>query len=62
MPNCLMWCLWRERNNRSFEDTIRTILDLKLFYFKTLLDCLSARWSRSLFSVADLIDLCNLFD
>ena len=62
VPNCLMWCLWRERNNRSFEDTIRTILDLKLFCFRTLLEWLSARSSHSLISVADLIDLCNLCD
>ena len=32
-PHCLMWCLWRERNDRSFEDFERTLLDLKLFFF-----------------------------
>ena len=51
IPNCLMWCIWRERNSRSFKDIERTTPDLKLFLF-TLLD-----W---LFSVIDLLDLCNV--
>ena len=51
IPHCLMWCIWRERNSRSFEDIERTTPDLKLFLF-TLLD-----W---LFSVVDLLDLCNV--
>ena len=59
VPYCLMWCLWRERNNRSFEDTERTIPDLKLFFLRTLLDWLSARQSRTLFFVVNLIDLCK---
>ena len=25
VPHCLMWCIWRERNNRYFEDFERTI-------------------------------------
>ena len=31
VPHCLMWCLWRERNSRCFEDNERSIPDLKLF-------------------------------
>ena len=38
VPQCLMWCLWRERKSRFFEDIERSIPDLKLFFFKTLLD------------------------
>ena len=38
MPHCLMWCVWRERNNRHFEDLERSVSDLKLFFLKTLLD------------------------
>ena len=33
-----MWCIWRERNNRHFEDLEKKIFDLKLFFFKVLLD------------------------
>jgi len=28
-PLCLMWCIWRERNVRSFEDCGRSVEQLK---------------------------------
>ena len=58
----LMWCLWRERNNWSFEDIERTMPNLKLLFFITFLDWLSVLHNRSLWFVIDLIDLCNLYD
>jgi hypothetical protein len=33
---CLMWCIWRERNNRRFEDHERTLVESKALLFKTL--------------------------
>jgi hypothetical protein len=33
---CLMWCLWRERNDRQFEDKERTTEDLISFFFHSL--------------------------
>jgi hypothetical protein len=42
IPHCLMWCLWRERNLRSFEDTEMGIPDLKLPFFWTLYDWMNA--------------------
>jgi hypothetical protein len=41
VPLCLIWCLWRERNDRSFEDQERTLEELKSFFFHSLfsLDC-----------------------
>ena len=41
VPHCLMWCIWKERNSRCFEDNERSMLDLKLLFFKTLLDWFS---------------------
>jgi hypothetical protein len=32
----LMWCIWRERNDRSLKDRERTVEELKDFFFKTL--------------------------
>jgi hypothetical protein len=33
MPPCLMWCLRREINDRSFEDHERTLVELKNLFF-----------------------------
>ena len=36
--HCLFWCLWQERNARCFEDCEHSILDIKFFFFHTLLE------------------------
>ena len=36
VPSCLMLCIWRERNDRNFEDRNRTMVELKAFFFNTL--------------------------
>jgi len=28
MPSCLLWCLWRERNDRNFEDREKALEEL----------------------------------
>ena len=60
VSHCLMWSIWRERNSQCFEDSERTIADLKLLFFKTLLDWMSIIGSHSIFLVYDLMDACNL--
>jgi hypothetical protein len=35
-PICLFWCLWRERNNRSFEDVEKTSEELLSSFYHTL--------------------------
>jgi hypothetical protein len=37
VPSCLLWCLWRERNDRNFENQERMIEELKTFFFYSLL-------------------------
>ena len=37
----LMWIAWLERNCRSFEDTEKTVVELKVFYQHKLFE-----WSR----------------
>ena len=59
VPHCLMWCLWRERNSRYFEDIERSIPDLKPFFFKTLLDWLFALQKQSFPSFIDFLDSRN---
>ena len=41
-PLCLMWCIWRERNWRTFEDRDKTDDQLLAYFSGTLFD-----WSRA---------------
>jgi hypothetical protein len=34
--SCLLWCLWKERNSRSYEDCDRTLEEIKSLFFNTL--------------------------
>jgi hypothetical protein len=36
LPSCLLWCIWKERKDRSFEDHERTLEELISFFFYTL--------------------------
>ncbi|KAG2720879.1 hypothetical protein I3760_02G054900 [Carya illinoinensis] len=36
IPICIMWCIWKERNERTFEDKERSLEELKVFFFRTL--------------------------
>ena len=59
IPHCLIWCILRKRNSRSFEDTKHSMSNLRLFFFLTLLDWMTAFRNLSFFSIVDLLDLCN---
>ena len=59
-PHCLMWCIWRERNARSFESREQFILEFKSFFFFTLLDWRLVLPSLSCFSLLVLFDHCHL--
>ena len=52
----LMWCIWREINNRCFEDSKRTIVDLINLFFKKLLDWMFIIEIPSISSVYDLMN------
>ena len=41
IPACLMWLIWQERNNRTFEDFARSIELLKPILVGTLF-----KWGR----------------
>ena len=58
VPLCLMWCIWKERNSRCFEDIERSMSDLKLLFLWTLFDWFSVRRNQP-FSFLDLLDFCN---
>jgi hypothetical protein len=58
IPSCLMWLLWRERNQRAFKDAERHSADLKLILIRTLMEWTAAVSSRSFPSVFAFIDGC----
>jgi hypothetical protein len=36
VPCCLLWCLWKERNDRQFKDKERSMEELMSFFFYSL--------------------------
>ena len=58
--HCLMWCVWKERNSRCFEDNERSMPNPKLLFFRTLLDWFSVWRHQPFSSILDLLDLCNV--
>jgi hypothetical protein len=58
IPSCLMWLLWRERNQRAFKDAERHSADLKLILIRTLMEWTAAISSQSFPSVFAFIDGC----
>ena len=60
VPLCLMWCIWKERNCRCFEYIERSMPDLKLLFFQTLLDWFSVWRNQPFSSILDLLDFCNV--
>ena len=55
----LLWCLWRKRNGRCFEDKEKSISNLKLFFFRTLMVWLAALQNQSFSSFLDFLDSYN---
>ena len=60
VPHCLLWCIWKERNNRCFEDSKRSLPDIKLLFFRSLLDWFSVWRNHPFSSILDLLVFCNV--
>ena len=59
IPHCIMWCLWRERNDRTFNGVEKSIPALKFYFLHTLLDWSKASHLDFSSSLSDLVDLCS---
>jgi hypothetical protein len=57
IPCCLLWCLWRERNDRQFEDKERTIEELIFFFFYSLYSWTAAFLAPLVISFNDFLVL-----
>ena len=60
VPLCVMWVLWRERNQRVFEGQEQTVLELKILLLCTLFDWLHCSSSHSFLCFEDILDSCTL--
>ena len=59
IPHCLMWCVWKERNARTFEGCEQTVAELKLLFLHMLFDWTSAIGLCRSSTLLDFIDsLC----
>jgi hypothetical protein len=59
IPHCVMWCIWRERNLRSFEGRERSAAELKNVFLKTLFEWTSGLDCFPCENFIDFIDLCS---
>jgi hypothetical protein len=59
IPHCLMWCIWRERNIRSFEGVEQPLLRLKNNFLKTLFEWVCASGCLPCESFLHFLDLCS---
>jgi hypothetical protein len=58
IPLCLMWCLWHERNARSFNDQEIGLLELKRWILQTLFTRRVAWNTTRASTFAEFLDLC----
>ena len=57
--HCIMWCLWCERNARSFKGEETSIPALKFLCLQTMFEWLKASIVISSDSVSEMIMLCS---
>jgi hypothetical protein len=55
VPCCLLWCLWRERNDRQFEDKERTTEEVISFFFHSLYSWMAAFLTPLVISFNDFL-------
>jgi hypothetical protein len=49
---CLFWCLWKEINNRCFEDLERLLEDILASFFRSFVLCIFGLWLVSPLSLS----------
>ena len=58
-PHCVLWCLWRERNNRCFEGMEWSTLEIKSLLLHSLFTWCCAFSSFSWSNLFVMLDHCN---
>jgi hypothetical protein len=60
VPHCILWCIWRERNNRCFEDSPKTREELLHFFLVTLYSWTTGWLAPRAISFVDFLSLFSL--
>jgi len=56
-PLCLLWCIWRERNARLFEDVETSVVELRKRLLNTLYIWIASHYSLNVFTYVDFLKL-----
>jgi hypothetical protein len=59
-PLCLLWCIWRERNARLFEDVETPMLELRKRLLNTLYSWIAPHHCLSVFTFVDFLNLLSV--
>jgi hypothetical protein len=57
---CLLWCIWRERNARLFEDVETSMVELRKRLIDTLYFWIAPHHSLSVFTYVDFLNLFSV--
>ena len=60
IPHCLMWCIWHQRNGRSFENCERSYVEIKYFFLRSLFDWVAGWGIHPCLSFLEFLELCSL--
>jgi hypothetical protein len=60
VPHCILWCIWRERNNRCFKDSPKTREELLHFFLVTLYSWITSWLAPRAISFVDFLSLFSL--
>jgi len=58
IPHCIMWTIWREWNNQTFEGE-QSITELKHIFILSLFEWITAFSGLRISSLLDFLDLCS---
>jgi hypothetical protein len=59
-PLCLLWCIWRERNARLFEDVKTSMVELQKRLLNTLYIWIVSHHISSVFTYVDFLKLFSV--
>jgi hypothetical protein len=59
-PLCLLWCIWRERNARLFEDIETSMVELRKRLLNTLYIWIASYHSLNVFTYVDFLKLFSV--